>query len=204
MIKNVTLSGEVELIAVKISGIYVCVKNRTEGIVYASASPITDIGGDEVLPIDPNESATLSGVSGTVYLRGNGAVTLVGTDSNVPVFSGSGDDVSAPSGSGLIRCELHRRSDDSAVILNVSGAVYFGVRGLGSAGPDIALLAGSEYADESVVDTKIGETYINEVPASGNIYIKGTNAYVLYTADTYEAIERAAAINLAGLVEIYD
>ena len=143
-----------------------------------------------------------------IYLRGTGAVQVVGSDYSCnPFMAGNADgNYAVLNDSGIIRRERRLARENGAVI-DVSGTQYFGVMPSASTGIDIAALTGDTYQNEETVYVRAGsyaEAYICEVPSSGKVFIKGIENYLLYTSDSYTAIERACAIRLAPTVRIED
>lgn len=142
-----------------------------------------------------------------IYLRGTGVVQVVGSDYSCnPFMAGNDGNYAALNDSGIIRRERRFACENGAVI-DVSGTQYFGVMPSVSTGIDIAALTGDTYQNEETVYVRAGsyaEAYICEVPSSGKVFIKGIENYLLYTSDSYTAIERACAIRLAPTVRIED
>lgn len=206
-IRTVTLSGT-ELAVTDISGANICIKNCGTETLYASvhSGVIADAPG--VLPVDPGTSVILPDCKGAVYLLGRGKAVLAGGDTKFNLFSSAPGDGSGGSSVStdceLIRCET--RHAEVAKVIDVSGAKYFGIRPTGVVGVDVALLSGETHQDEELVYVPSGGgCLIREVPASGKIFVDLINErYVLYTSDSYAAIENACRIELTGWTDIWE
>lgn len=200
IIRTVSLSGS-ELAVTDISGTNICIKNYGSGTLYASVRPGVSADAPGVLPVDPGGSVVLPDCNGAVYLLGSGKVVLAGGDTKINLFgagSGNSGSSSGQEGSGLIRCERWLIADKGNVI-DVSGAKYFGIRPIGASGVEVALLNGSTHKDEELLYVpSAGECLIREVPASGKVFVQVVNQMMLYTSDSYAAIERACVAQLTG------
>lgn len=197
-IRTVELTGA-ELAVEDICGSNVCVKNYGVGVVYASAFPGITAGAPGVMPIDPGTSAVVSGISRGIYLLGKGRAVLVGDDRSCNVFSQGGGSEAADLDDPIISCKSYPAADDG-IVIDVSGAKYFGVIAVGDTGTDIAELSGDAYNGEATVyvNTRNG-SYISTVPASGKIYANITGRHcVVYTSDSYPAIVGAVIARREG------
>ncbi len=204
-IRTVNLSGT-ELAVTDISGANICIKNSGSETLYASAHSGVTADAPGVLPVDPGTSAILPDCKGAVYLLGRGKAVLAGGDTKFNLFSpapgnGSGDS-GAPVGCELIRCET--RHAEIAKVLDLSGAKYFGIRPTSAVGVYVALLAGGTHQNEELIWVpSAGGCFIREVPVSGNIFVDEIHeTYVLYTSNSYSAIENACRIELTGWTDI--
>lgn len=207
-IRTVSLSGS-ELAVTDISGANICIKNSGSETLYASAHSGVTADAPGVLPVDPGTSAILPDCKGSVYLLGRGKAVLAGGDTKFNLFSpapgnGSGDSGgSTPSADcELIRCET--RHAEIAKVLDLSGAKYFGIRPTSAVGVYVALLAGGTHQNEELIWVpSAGGCFIHEVPTSGKIFVDQINErYVLYTSNSYSAIENACRIELTGWTDI--
>ena len=204
-IRTLNLSGT-ELAVTDISGANICIKNSGSETLYASAHSGVTADAPGVLPVDPGTSAILPDCKGSVYLLGRGKAVLAGGDTKFNLFlpapgNGSGDS-DALVGCELIRCET--RHAETAKVIDVFGAKYFGIRPTGSVGVYVALLSGETHQDEELVYVpSAGGCLSREVPVSGNIFVDEIHErYVLYTSDSYSAIENACRIELTGWMDI--
>ncbi len=204
-IRTVSLSGA-ELAVTDISGANICIKNSGSETLYASAHSGVTADAPGVLPVDPGTSAILPDCKGAVYLLGRGKAVLAGGDTKFNLFSsapgdGSGDS-GAPVDCELIRCET--RHAETAKVIDVFGAKYFGIRPTSAVGVYVALLAGGTHQnDELIWVPSAGGCFIREVPVSGNIFVDEIHeTYVLYTSNSYSAIENACRIELTGWTDI--
>lgn len=201
-IRTVSLSGS-ELAVTDIGGTNICIKNYGSGTLYASVRPGVTAGAPGVLPVDSGSSVVLPDCKGAVYLLGSGKVVLAGGDTKVNLFSpdsgssgGSGGSTE-PEGSGLIRCEFWYTGGNKMTI-DVSEAKYFGIRPNSGVGAEVSMLNGDTYQNEELIYvTSNNGCYIREAPASGKIFVQAGN-FVLYTSDSYAAIERACVAHLEG------
>ncbi len=207
-IRTVSLSGA-ELAVTDISGANICIKNSGSETLYASAHSGVTADAPGVLPVDPGTSAILPDCKGAVYLLGRGKAVLAGGDTKFNLFSPAPGDGSGDSGgsTGSVDCELIRcetRHAETAKVIDVSGAKYFGIRPTSAVGVYVALLAGGTHQDEELIWVpSAGGCFIHEVPTAGNIFVDQINErYVLYTSNSYSAIENACRIELTGWTDI--
>lgn len=207
-IRTVSLSGA-ELAVTDISGANICIKNSGSETLYASAHSGVTADAPGVLPVDPGTSAILPDCKGAVYLLGRGKAVLAGGDTKFNLFSPAPGDGSGDSGgsTGSVDCELIRcetRHAETAKVIDVSGAKYFGIRPTSACGVEIALLSGDTHQDEELIWVpSAGGCFIHEVPTAGNIFVDQINErYVLYTSNSYSAIENACRIELTGWTDI--
>lgn len=82
MIKTVTLTGAEQRVD-GLGGFNTVIVNRSPGMVYAAAGAGISAGAEGVIAIDSGARDGLSDTNGTVYLLGNGEVSLRGTDESV-------------------------------------------------------------------------------------------------------------------------
>lgn len=205
-IRTVDLGGT-ELAVTDISGANICIKNNGSITLYASVHSGVAADAPGVLPVEPGTSVILPDCKGAVYLLGRGKAVLAGGDTKFNLFSPDGGAGGSGSSSVSADCELIRcetRHAEEAEVIDVSGAKYFGIRPTSAVGVSVALLSGGTHQNEELVYVpSAGGCLIREVPASGNIFVDQINVtYVLYTSDSYAAIENACGIRLAGWTDI--
>lgn len=201
--KTISLTGS-ELEVTGLSGANAHIRNDSTSVVYAAKMPGVSAGADEVTPIPAGQSVSVRGIiCGAVYLLGTGSVYIQSDDYVENPFSVSSGDSGGSGGSTepenceLIRCEFWYIGGNKTVI-DVSGAKYFGIRPNGSIGNKVATLNSDTYQNEELIYvTSDNGCYIREVPASGKIFVQEGN-FVLYTSDSYAAIERACIAHLEG------
>lgn len=202
--KTISLTGS-ELAVTGLSGANAHIRNDSTSVVYAAKMPGVSAGADEVTLIPTGQSVSVRGIiGGAVYLLGTGSVYIQSDDYVENPFSVSSGDSGGSGGSTepenceLIRCERWLISENGNVI-DLSGAKYFGIRPTGATGVEVALLNGDSHQDEELVYVpSCGGCLIRETPPSGKIFVYDREAMVLYTADSYSAIERACIVQLCG------
>lgn len=206
--KTIALTGtEIEVSG--LNGANAHIRNDGSSRIYASRTSGVSAGADDVIVIPPGQSASVRGIAGRVFLLGKGSVYIQSDDYAANPFAVSPDGGAGGSGSSavsadceLIRCET--RHAEEAEVIDVSGAKYFGIRPTSAVGVSVALLSGGTHQNEELVYVpSAGGCLIREVPASGNIFVEQMNVtYVLYTSDSYSAIENACRISLVGWTDI--
>lgn len=99
MIKTLNLNGHT---SVSIDAAHVHIRNDGENNVCVSVNPNPVYGNDGVLTIPPGQAGSLYNCTGTVYMNGNGAITLVTSNYVTSPFKpASASSGSSGGGSGL-------------------------------------------------------------------------------------------------------
>lgn len=109
-IKTLKLTGT-EISVTGLNGFNAHIRNDGESDVYASAQSDITAGADGVLYIPAGASAMLSGISGKLYLLGNGSVQIVSSDYAESPFKPS---VTSGSVTGVI----YRAAGSSGLLIN--------------------------------------------------------------------------------------
>lgn len=126
-IKNITLQANTESQVTYSGGNNVWIRNDSDAIVYASKSSGIVAGNDGVINIPSKQATLIAGALGTIYLLGEGSVSLIGTNNSNTSFnlSPSTDGCNAGTLDGIPASELDR------VRCAVVGGVKAGVQWTG-------------------------------------------------------------------------
>ncbi|MGN1422986.1 MAG: hypothetical protein ACI4XA_06385 [Oscillospiraceae bacterium] len=177
--KTIVLTGT-ETIADYGKGFNAWIRNDGSTVVYAARTAGVAAGADGVVSIPAGQSAPVYSANGTVYLSGEGAVLIIGSDYPVNPFGGSGSSDITAAPAGIVTLD------------GLQGGVPFsGITLIGDdiVGQEITIRAGGEnllkFDGHAETETISGVTF-TRCP-DGSIIANGTaTAVAQYLSDTVE------------------
>lgn len=86
--KTITLTGA-EVAVTGLDGAHAHIRNDSTDTIYAAKMPGITAGADGVLSIPAGQAATVTGISGALYLLGSGSATVVSSDYTESPFRAS-------------------------------------------------------------------------------------------------------------------